>query len=269
MSIVDTPLGSWTVGVTVTTAIYQGPFDLLLDLILREEVELYEVSLSGIVDAYLTELERLEGLDLEMATEFLLIAAILVELKARRLLPSDNRVDPDDEFGLWEERDLLLARLVECKTFKDAAVVLRRLSEEAARSWPRRAGLEAPFLALAPDLLDGVGTQDLRRACERALVPRPSIHVETEHIAPIRASVADAVVELAAVLPDAGTVTFRDLTTGMVDRIGVVVRFLAILELYKQGAVDLHQADSFGEIQVSWRPDANFAAGDLVDVYEG
>ena len=88
-------------GVTVTTSVYQGPFDLLLDLILREEVELYEVSLSGIVDAYLTELERLEALDLEMATEFLLIAAILVELKVRRLLPSDNRVDPDDEFGLW------------------------------------------------------------------------------------------------------------------------------------------------------------------------
>ena len=269
LSIVDTPLGSWAGGVTVTTAVYQGPFDLLLGLILREEVELYEVSLSGIVDAYLTELERLEGLDLEMATEFLLIAAILVELKARRLLPSDRRVDPDDEFGLWEERDLLLARLVECKTFKDAAVVLRRLSEEAARSWPRRAGLEAPFLALAPDLLDGVGAEDLRRACERALAPRPSIRVETAHIAPIRASVADAVVELAAVLPDAGTVTFRDLTTGVVDRIWVVVRFLAILELYKQGAVDLHQADSFGEIQVSGRPDANFAAGDLVDAYEG
>ena len=269
LSIVGTPLGSWAVGVTVTTAVYQGPFDLLLDLILREEVELYEVSLSGIVDAYLTELERLEGLDLEMATEFLLIAAILVELKARRLLPSDHRVDPDDEFGLWEERDLLLARLVECKTFKDAAVVLRRLSEEAARSWPRRAGLEVSFLALAPDLLDGVGVDDLRRACERALAPRPSTHVETDHIAPIRASVADAVVELAAVLPDAGTVTFRDLTTGMVDRIGVVVRFLAILELYKQEAVDLHQADSFGEIQVSWRPDANFAAGDLVDAYDG
>ena len=134
LSIVDTPLGSWAVGVTVTTAVYQGPFDLLLGLILREEVELYEVSLSGIVDAYLTELECLEGLDLEMATEFLLIAAILVELKVRRLLPSDRRVDPDDEFGLWEERDLLLARLVECKTFKDAAVVLRGLSEEAARS---------------------------------------------------------------------------------------------------------------------------------------
>ena len=173
--------------ITVSTSVYEGPFDLLLNLILKEEVELYEVSLSAIVDAYLTEMESLDTCDLEAATEFLLIASILVELKTRRLLPVHERAERDDEFGLWEERDLLLARLVECKTFKDAAVVLRRLSEEAARSWPRRAGLEAPFLALAPDLLDGVGAEDLRRACERALAPRPATHVETDHIAPIRA----------------------------------------------------------------------------------
>ena len=103
--------------VTVSTPVYEGPFDLLLNLIMKEEVELYEVSLSSIVDAYLAELERLDTCDLEMATEFLLIASILVELKTRRLLPSDRRMDQDDEFGLWEERDLLLARLLECKTF--------------------------------------------------------------------------------------------------------------------------------------------------------
>ena len=106
-------------GVTVTTPVYEGPFDLLLDLILREEVELYEVSLLTIVDAYLEELENMQEYDLELATEFLLIAAILVELKTRRLLPSSNKIDPDDEYGLWEERDLLLAKLVECKTFSN------------------------------------------------------------------------------------------------------------------------------------------------------
>ena len=111
--------------VTVSTPVYEGPFDLLLNLIMKEEVELYEVSLSSIVDAYLAELERLDTCDLEMATEFLLIASILVELKTRRLLPSDRRMDQDDEFGLWEERDLLLARLLEWKAFKAAAVVLR------------------------------------------------------------------------------------------------------------------------------------------------
>src|SRR4051812_30287684 len=102
----------------VQTPVYDGPLDLLLHLILREEVDLYEVSISEIVDAYLAELSRLETCDLEIATEFLLIAATLIELKTRRLLPDDDRFDLDDELGLWEERDLLLARLLECKTFK-------------------------------------------------------------------------------------------------------------------------------------------------------
>ena len=255
--------------VTVTTAVYEGPFDLLLNLILKEEVELYEVSLSSIVDAYLAELECLEALDLEVATEFLLIAAILVELKTRRLLPGREGVDADDEFGLWEERDLLLARLLECKTFKDAAVVLRRLAAEASRSWPRRAGLEERFLGMAPDLLDGVTADDLRAACLRGLTPRPSVHVETEHIAPIRASVADAVAELVDEIPRSGTITFRHLTRGLVDRIEIVVRFLAVLELYKQGVVEVDQLGAFGDIHVGWRPGAEPGDVDLIDAYEG
>src|SRR5689334_4134553 len=118
----------------VQTSVFEGPFDVLLHLILREQVHLYEVSLATIVDAYLVELSRMEGVDLEIATEFLLIAATLVELKAKRLLPNDGDIDLDDELALWEERDLLIARLLECKTFKDAATVLARLSLEAARS---------------------------------------------------------------------------------------------------------------------------------------
>src|SRR5262245_6756165 len=106
----------------VVTPTYEGPFELLLHLILRDEVDLYEISLVDIVDAYLAELERMETCDLDIATEFLLIAATLVELKSRRLLPLDDDGDLDDELALWEERDLLLSRLLECKTFKDAAV---------------------------------------------------------------------------------------------------------------------------------------------------
>ena len=122
----------------VQTSVFEGPFDLLLHLILREQVDLYEVSLSAIVDAYLVELERFEVLDLDIATEFLLIAATLVELKARRLLPDEGDVDLDDELALWEERDLLIARLLECKTFKDAAVVLQRLSPRPPAPTPAR-----------------------------------------------------------------------------------------------------------------------------------
>jgi len=261
----------------VQTPVYDGPFDLLLHLILREQVDLYEVSLSAVVEAYLVELERMEELDLDIATEFLLIAATLVELKARRLLPGDADVDLDDELALWEERDLLLARLLECKTFKDASRVLAGLAEVAARSWPRRAGIEDAFADLAPDCLDGVGPLDLRSAFLRATAERPAPRVELDHVAPIRVSVAEAVAELVDELPRVGAIGFRALTAGLVERLEVVVRFLAILELCKQGLVDLHQAERFGDIRVVWvgagdgDDDGSVLAGAVgaVDSYDG
>src|SRR6188508_2904237 len=153
----------------VATPVFEGPFDLLLHLILREQVELYDVSLTKIVDAYLTELESMETLSLDVATEFLLIAATLIELKTRRLLPGDDDLDLDEELALWSERDLLLTRLVECKTFKDAAVALHTLSDRAGRSFPRLAGPDERFIDLTPDLLDGVTPSDLRTAFLRAV----------------------------------------------------------------------------------------------------
>src|SRR5262245_2072938 len=124
----------------VETSVYEGPFDLLLQLILAEEVDLYEVNLARIVDGYLAEIERMQGLDLDVATEFLLIAATLVELKARRLLPGRAEVDIDEEFAQWEERDLLLARLLECKTFKDVSTVFGMLADASSLSVPREVG---------------------------------------------------------------------------------------------------------------------------------
>jgi segregation and condensation protein A len=260
----------------VQTAVFEGPFDLLLHLILREQVDLYEVSLSAIVDAYLVEVERFEQVNLDLATEFLLIAATLIELKTRRLLPGDDDLDLDDELALWEERDLLLSRLVECKTFKDAAIALQALAGEAGRSHPRTAGLEDPFLGLAPDLLAGITADDLHRSMLRALTPKPVPRIDLEHVAPIRASVTDAVVELLDELPRAGRISFRDLTKSLVERLEVVVRFLAILELFKQGAVDLLQARTFGDIQIVWlgpgeADDAPFLATltSSIDRYEG
>src|SRR5919199_692861 len=141
----------------VSTPVYEGPFDLLLHLITREEVDLWEVSLAAIVDAYVAEIERMGTVDLEVATEFLVVAATLVELKCRRLLPGPDDVELDEELALFEERDLLLARLLECKTFRNAASAMSRLAAAAADSHPRTAGLEPRFLALTPDLLAGVG----------------------------------------------------------------------------------------------------------------
>jgi len=238
-------------GYAVATPVYDGPFDLLLHLILRDEVDLYEISLLDIVDAYLAELDRMDHCDLDVATEFLLIASTLVELKSRRLLPVDDDLDLDDELALWEERDLLLARLLECKTFKDAATVLRRLHADGARSYPRVAGMEDRFLAVAPDLLAGVEPDDLRRAFVKVLT-RPQPRIDLFHVAPIRLSVFDAVEELVDELPRLGRTTFRSLTGSLVERLEVVVRFLALLELFKAGLVELDQVGRFGDIHVAW-----------------
>ena len=236
----------------VATPVFEGPFDLLLHLITREQVDIYEVSLLTIVDAYVAELDRIEGLDLDAATEFLLIAAILLELKSRRLLPGPDGVEMDDEFALWEERDLLLARLLECKTFKDAADAFEAMLARAARSVPRRAGLEEPFLAVVPDLLAGVTAEQLRDAYLRGTAPKPVPRVDLDHVAPIRVSVQDAVEELAAELPRLGSTTFRDITSAISERLTVIVRFLAVLELYKQGLVEITQSGNFGAIGIAW-----------------
>ena len=239
----------------VSTPVYEGPFDLLLHLILRQEVELWEVSLAAIVDAYLAELERLQatestGLDLETATEFLLIAATLVELKARRLLPGLDDAELDEELLRFEERDLLLARLLECKTFKDAAGAMATIVRRADRSLPRRAVVEEPFASLKPDPLDRVAPSTLLAAALRGLAPKPIPTVQVEHIAPIRASVRDAVEVVLSVLPERDPVSFRGLVADAPTQIEAIVRFLAVLELYKQGVVDLEQFDTFGDLRV-------------------
>ena len=254
----------------VSTPVYEGPFDLLLHLITREEVDLWEVSLAAIVDAYLAEIERMGVVDLEVATEFLVVAATLVELKCRRLLPGPDDVELDEELALFEARELLLARVLECKTFRDAGSALARLAAAAGASHPRTAGLEAPFLGITPDLLAGVGPLDLRAAYLRATAPRPAPRVELDHVAPLRISVAEVVEELASVLPTAGRMSFRRLTAGLPTRLDVIVCFLAVLELYKQGRVELDQAVTFGELDVRWTG-APTGAGDLaaVDTYDG
>ena len=259
---------------TVSTPVFEGPFDLLLHLITRQQVDLWEVSLAEIVDEYVATLTEMRAaLDLEVATEFLLIASVLLELKARRLLPGREDVELEEELALWEERDLLLARLFECKTFKDAAGALRRLMDGAGRSFPRTAGLEDRFAELAPDVLAGVTAEQLRQAYLKATAPRPAARVMLDHVAPIRASVAEAVDELVDRLPRTGSITFHQLTGSVPERLEVIVMFLAVLELYKRGWVDLAQATTFGELTIVWLgvddDDAASAAPFPVEEYQG
>ncbi len=257
--------------VDVSTPVYEGPFDLLLHLILKEQVDIYEVSLSRIVDEYLVEVEKMQAIDLDLATEFLLIAATLVELKARRLLPGRDDVDLDDELALWEERDLLLARLLECKTFKDVAAVFSRLADDADHCFPRAAGPDERYEGLLPDLLEGVSPLRIRKAYLKAITPKPVARIDLFHVAPVRVSVADALAELLDELPRAGRISFRRLTDGLVERLEVIVRFLALLELFKQGMVELEQTERFGDIEVVWMgSDDAVSVGALpIDDYEG
>lgn len=256
--------------VDVSTPVFQGPFDLLLHLILREDVDIYEVNLSTIVDDFLSEIDKMRGLDLDVATSFLLIAATLVELKARRLLPNTADVDLDEEFALWEERDLLLARLLEAKTFKDVSAVFARLAEDADCCFPRQVGPDERFADVMPDMLEGTSLTRLRNAAISALTPRPVPTVDLFHVNPITTTVADAVAELIDELPRVGTISFRRLTGDLVDRIEVIIRFLAVLELFKQGVVELDQPDRFGDIEIEWCAEADLD-GDaiLVDAYDG
>ncbi|MEX2253821.1 MAG: ScpA family protein [Acidimicrobiia bacterium] len=252
-------------GYEVQTPVFAGPFDLLLHLILKQEVDLWEISLATIVDAYLHELDRLELLDLEIATEFLLIAATLVELKTRRLLPGPSDLDLDEELLRFEERDLLLARLLECKTFKDAADALAALMRRAARSVPRQAGPEEPFRSMVPDPLTRLRPERLRDAARRVLEAKPVEEVRTDHVAPIRASVADAILVVLDRLPERKAVTFRELTADAVTRLDAIVRFLAVLELFKQGIVELEQLHNFGVLEIRRIADGDLDSTSIAD----
>jgi segregation and condensation protein A len=143
------------------------------------------------------------------------------------------------------------------------------LIERAELTHPRLAGPDERFESLLPDLLEGVSPLRVQRAFLRATEPKAPVSIDLFHVAPIRASVADALDELVRVLPEHGTVTFRQLVAGIADRIEVVVRFLAILELFKQGRVDLVQAERFGDIAVQWNPEAVVEGLGVIDNYDG
>jgi segregation and condensation protein A len=242
----------------VKLEVFTGPIDLLLHLITRQRVDIYEVSIATITEEYLAAIERRDDLDLESATGFLVVAATLLELKSLRLLPA-RRLD-DIEGSLLEERDLLLARLVECATYREAGSFLRAGLAAGERSYARKAGLEDRFVHVAPDLLANATLGDLSRAAARCLAPKPQLELDTSHVAPIVVSVRDAIVELSGRLEGGVPVTFSALCRGRSDRIEVIVRFLALLELFKANAVTLDQADRWGDIVVVWSGDADLEA---------
>jgi len=232
--------------------VFDGPFSLLLQLITQQEVEIYEVRLADVVDAFVAEMTRAETLDLEISTEFLLIAATLVELKCRRLLPGPDDLDLEDDLALYEARDYLLARLVECRTFTSAAAELAALEQRAQRSVPRRAGPDEGFADVVPDLLEGVTAERIAAVFAYALSTRPAERIGDAHVLVDEVSVASTLTELACELRAMGEASFFELTEGLPSKAHVVAYFLAILELYKQELVSLEQPETFGTLLVRW-----------------
>ena len=235
---------------SVKLEVFEGPIDLLLHLITRRRVDIYEVSLAAIAGEYLAAIEELPDLDLEAATGFLVVAASLLELKSARLLPSGGGGHADE--GWLEERDLLLGRLVECATFREAGAWLAARLEEGDRLFGRTVEPEEPYARAEPDPLEGLCLEHIAAAAAGALLTPAPATVDVSHVAPITASVRQAVAEVAAALEGRGPLSFRELCGATRDRIEVVVRFLALLELFKAGAVDLSQAERFGDIRARW-----------------
>jgi segregation and condensation protein A len=260
------------VAASVSTPVFEGPIDLLLQLVNSHQVDLYDVPLTAVVDAFVAEVAGWESVDLQTLSEFLLVASTLIELKSRRLLPGPDEIDTDEELVGWEERDLLLARLLECQAYAAAADGFAVLLEQAARSVPRTAGLDLDFVVNAPDLLEGVTPDDLADAFCRATAERPVPVVDLYHVTVDTVTVADTVTALSRRLPRLGTATFRSLTRHLTSRMEIIVSFLALLELCKQGRVSLDQGHTFGDLEVAWLADDRqpvpVGAG-LYDEYEG
>ncbi len=235
----------------VKTAVFEGPLDLLLQLITARQVEITELSLTDLVAEYVGYLDAMRELDLEITSEFLLIAATLIHLKARRLLPGDEPLDLDEELLLSEERDRLLSRLLACLTFKDVAAVLGHRLAAQDRYLPRRAGLDEGVDAPPPELRIAVGGDGLALIATRTLTRRTE--PDLDHLELDLPSVADAIADLRRRVGDGAATTFDDVTRHCQRDVEVVAYFLALLELARWGVVAVSQEHRDAPIAVARR----------------
>ncbi len=238
---------------------FEGPFDLLLSLIGRRQLDVTEVSLSQVTDEFLTYLNEVVQWDLGQATEFLVVAATLLDLKAARLLPAAE-VEDDEDLALLEARDLLFARLLQYRAYKLAAAYLAELERGQSRRHGRSVDLEPYFTALLPEVVIGVSPLRFAAIAAAALAPKPIPVVGTAHIHNVQVSVREHISIMRERLRRHGAATFRSLVSDCASTLEVVARFLGLLELYRDGDVGFDQADALAELRVRWiggdtRPD--------------
>jgi len=249
-----------TGGFHVHLEIFEGPFDLLLSLIARKQLDVTLVALAQVTDEFLAHI-RANGSDwdLDQASSFLVVAATLLDLKVARLLPSAE-VEDEEDLALLEARDLLFARLLQYRAYKQlAAIFADRFAAEGLRH-PRLVPMEPAFAELLPEVLLGVGPQQFAEIAARAMTPRPTPVVELGHLHAPKVSVREQAVLLASRLRNAGAATFRALAADAGSTLVVVARFLALLELYREGAVSFEQVTPLGELHVRWAGSGDAAA---------
>ena len=241
----------------VQTQAYSGPFDLLLQLVSKQRVDIGSISISEVADQYLSEVEHMGELDLDVASDFMLVASTLLDIKAASLVPDEPAApapdDEDDELdGLTadEAREVLVARLIAYKQFRNAAAALGARMEAEARMHPRTAGPDPEFVRTMPDFLEGITLRGLAVICADLDSRRQGFLLEAEHIAPKRLPVALTVASVDRVTRSRPHVTFDELLDGNSEPEQVVVTFLAVLQLFKLGMVRVTQHEVFGTIDI-------------------
>jgi len=247
----DAPRGSDAFQVHLD--VFEGPFDLLLGLISKHKLDITEVSLSSVTDEFIAYIrQRSGGWDLDQVSYFLVVAATLLDLKAARLLPS-GEVEDEEDLALLEARDLLFARLLQYRAYKEVAAVFAGRMAIAARRFPRRVPLEPRFAGLLPELLFTIGPAEFAALAARALTPKALPVVSTDHIHAAFVSIREQAVLISERLRAlGGKASFRQLSSGAAGNYEIVASFLALLELYREDVITFEQVAPLGELYVSW-----------------
>ena len=232
---------------------FEGPFDLLLSLIAKHKLDITEVALSKVTDEFIAFIKAStkDGWDLEQTSSFLLVASTLLDLKAARLLPQGD-VEDEEDLALLEARDLLFARLLQYRAFKQVAAVLETRMAGESKRHPRAVGLEERFATLLPEVLIGLGLDEFAALAAKAMEPKPVLEVSLAHIHAPTVSVKEQAVVVVDRLRRQGTMTFRSIARDAPDTLTRVARFLALLELFREGAVAFDQVTPLGELTVRW-----------------
>ncbi|MCX6443340.1 MAG: segregation/condensation protein A [Actinobacteria bacterium] len=242
-------------GFSVHLSNFDGPFDLLLQLISRHKMDVTEVSLSMVTDEFISFIRALEasgeGWELDQATEFLVVAATLLDLKAARLLPSGD-VEDEEDLALLEARDLLFARLLQYRAFKEIAATFSERIAAADKSFARVVALDPALAALLPEVLIGVGAARFAAIAERVLTPKIAPVVAVQHLHMALVSVAEESKMVVEALRHSKSLSFRNLIADADSTLVIVARFLALLDLYRQGVLRFDQVIALGELQISW-----------------